>query len=1042
MTAKTKLKHKKVNLSEAAAARIAREHYGIDVSAVLVDGYADLSFLLHKGTSPRYVLKITAPDNEAAVTLQNSMLAHLSQYPLPLNIPQVVVDKEGRALAHATDDQGVRYGIRLLTYLHGEFACDVPAANPALLRSVGRGLGALTRALQDFSHPLAERTHSWHLLKANEVCAGAPVDKEFAGMLAEVLGEAEENVAPCLNELRKSVIHGDANDHNVLVVEQPGRGLLAGGLIDFGDAAQAPTIFEVAIALAYFMMRQPRPVLAAQELLAAFHKELPLTETEIELLYDLVRLRLCMTLSHAARARSSSPDNEYLLRSEDDAKSLLRALKAIPRLFFTGSLRDACRLPPLQGGQKLTAWIARQSPRALLPTLSEERPRVLDFTPRSEDLGGVVAPRNLQEFESLVERLLGDAGTAIGIGRYGEIRGLYQSKVFVTDDAGEARTVHLGVDVFAPAGTAIAAPLSGRVHSFADNAKPLDYGPTIILQHDLPGAPQPFYTLYGHLARRSLEGLAVGQEIAAGSIFAYIGEHDVNGGWPPHLHFQVMTDMLGKRDDFPGVARHSEINVWKSLCPNPARFVGLADQALDADCGMSPIELARRRDLCLSPSLSLAFDAPVKVVRGRGSHLFTEQGRKILDLVNNVAHVGHTHPHVVAAVARQEAALNTNTRYLHDGLVSYAERLTALLPASLDTCFLVCTGSEANELALRLARAYTGARDVVVVDGAYHGHTANLIELSPYKFDGRGGAGRAAHVQVAAMPDTYNGEFSRPSAGPPVGDAARFSGRQSESQSATDPAAGQKYAQSVADAFARVEEASRAGAAFFCESPMGCGGQIILPEGYLSAAFAHARAAGAVCVADEVQVGFGRLGGRMWAFEAQGAVPDILTLGKPIGNGYPLAAVITRRDIAEAFANGMEYFNTFGGNPVACAAGNAVLDVIESEGLLAHAERLGADWLVSLRSLMTRHEIIGDVRGQGLFIGIELVRDRGTREAHPAAARAIIEALKKRDIQMSIDGPRYNVLKIKPPMVITRPETERVTRALDEAFDEFARKSF
>ncbi|NNF52700.1 MAG: aminotransferase class III-fold pyridoxal phosphate-dependent enzyme, partial [Gammaproteobacteria bacterium] len=393
-----------------------------------------------------------------------------------------------------------------------------------------------------------------------------------------------------------------------------------------------------------------------------------------------------------------------------------------------------------------------------------------------------------------------------------------------------------------------------------------------------------------------------------------------------------------------------------------------------------------------------------------------EQGRKILDLVNNVAHVGHAHPRVVAAIAQQEAQLNTNTRYLHDGLVTYAERLTALLPDELDTCFLVCTGSEANELALRLARAYTGSSDVVVVDGAYHGHSSALIDLSPYKFNGAGGAGRAPHVQVAAMPDAYNGVY------------------------ADDPASSDKYGQSVGDAFARVARQGRKAAAFFCESALGCGGQIILPPGYLQRAYHHARSAGAVCVADEVQVGFGRLGGELWAFEAQGVVPDILTLGKPIGNGYPLAAVVTRRDIAEAFANGMEYFNTFGGNPVACAAGHAVLDVLLDEALPARAGQLGARWLEALRELEKKNEIVGDVRGQGLFIGIELVKDRQSREANPKAARAVLDALRQKDIQISIDGPRYNVLKIKPPMVIEEQDMERVSVALGEAIDNLARK--
>ena len=1007
----------KPELNEHDAARIAQACYGIEAAATRADGYADQTFLLQQNDAPAYVLKVSAAGgNESVTELQNAMLDHLAGRRMPLGVPRVLPDTAGRKLSVFTSKQGQTRKVRMLTFLSGDFAADLEPADAALLRSIGRGLGALDAALLDFSHPAASRLHKWHVLNAQAVCENAPLDDDTTLLVSRCLDDYAQRVQPKLAGLRTSVIHADANDHNLLVAERPGLGLRASGLIDFGDAALAPTVFEVAIALAYFMMRQARPVLAAQELLAGYHRALPLLDEELALLYDLVRVRLCMTLCHAARARQSAPGNAYLLRSEADARRLLSALHDVQRLFFTASMRDTCGLPPWPKGKRLSHWIAAQSPCPLFESLAKEQPRLLDFTPLSDDLDGAIAPRNLDEFEALIERLLRASGTGVGIGRYAEIRGLYQSRVF-TSNEDEARTVHLGVDVFAPAGTAINAPFAGAVHSFADNARPLDYGPTIILEHDLPGSPAKFYTLYGHLARRSLDGLEVGKQVGQGEPVGYIGESAVNGGWPAHLHFQVMLDLLGCRGDFPGVARHSEIGVWKSLCPNPAQFVGLVEGALDADCGLSPIELARRRDLCLSPSLSLSFDSPVKVVRGSGANLFTEQGRKILDLVNNVAHVGHAHPHVATAVARQEARLNTNTRYLHDGLVTYAERLTALLPAELDTCFLVCTGSEANELALRLARAFTGGTDVVVVDGAYHGHTSSLIDLSPYKFNGRGGAGRPSHVRVASMPDPYNGEH------------------------AGKADAGPLYAASVAAACAGIADQERQVAAYFCESAMGCGGQIILPPGYLHAAYAHARQAGAVCVADEVQVGFGRLGRYLWAFEHQAVVPDILTLGKPMGNGYPLAAVVTRREIAEAFANGMEYFNTFGGNPVACAAGHAVLDVIEEQGLVRHAQDLGSRWLAALRGLRDRHALIGDVRGSGLFIGIELVRDRHTREADAAAAHAVVEALKARDIQVSIDGPRYNVLKIKPPMVISGQDAARVTSALDDVLGTIATRA-
>src|SRR5262249_25622857 len=285
---------------------------------------------------------------------------------------------------------------------------------------------------------------------------------------------------------------------------------------------------------------------------------------------------------------------------------------------------------------------------------------------------------------------------------------------------------------------------------------------------------------------------------------------------------------------------------------------------------------------------------------------------------NNVAHVGHGHPRVVAAAARQMAVLNTNTRYLHDAILRYAERLAATLPEPLGVCFFVCSGSEANELALRLARAHTHAQDVIVIDSAYHGNTSALIDLSPYKFNGPGGSRQSDYVQVVPLPNAYRGLHR-----------------------GNDRSVGEQYAAHVRDAIDRVHERGQRVAAFFAEPLLGCGGQIEPPTGYLAAAFQHVRAAGGVCVADEVQTGMGRVGSHFWAFQTQGVIPDIVTVGKPIGNGHPLGAVITTPEIAASFANGMEYFNTFGGNPVSCAVGMAVLDVIENDELQAHALQVG-----------------------------------------------------------------------------------------------------
>ena len=422
-------------------------------------------------------------------------------------------------------------------------------------------------------------------------------------------------------------------------------------------------------------------------------------------------------------------------------------------------------------------------------------------------------------------------------------------------------------------------------------------------------------------------------------------------------------------------------------------------------------EILGLRRRFIGGSLSLSYAQPLHIVRGAGAYLYDAEGREYLDCVNNVCHVGHSHPRVVEAAARQMADLNTNTRYLHENLVAYAERLTATMPPPLSVCFFTCSGSEANDLALRVARTVTGRLDAVVVDGAYHGTTGSVIELSPYKFAGPGGAGRPAHVHVTPMPDPYRGAHRT-----------------------DDPEAGRKYAAGVAEAMAAAEVRAGGAAVFFAESALGCGGQIILPDGYLTAAYGHVRSAGGLCVADEVQVGFGRVGTPYWwAFETQEVAPDIVTLGKPIGNGHPLAAVVTTPEIAAAFDNGMEYFNTFGGNPVSCAVGLAVLDVIEDEGLRDNAARVGGYLMARLRELSERHELIGDVRGLGLFIGVELVRDRETLEPAAPEAAAVVNLLVERGVLLSTDGPLHNVLKIKPPIVFSESDATRLVERLDAA---------
>ncbi|XP_041845303.1 5-phosphohydroxy-L-lysine phospho-lyase [Melanotaenia boesemani] len=401
---------------------------------------------------------------------------------------------------------------------------------------------------------------------------------------------------------------------------------------------------------------------------------------------------------------------------------------------------------------------------------------------------------------------------------------------------------------------------------------------------------------------------------------------------------------------------------------------------------------------------------PVKIVRARGQYLFDEKGQRYLDCISNVHHVGHCHPAVTKAAAAQMELLNTNARFLHDNIVLYADRLAATLPEKLCVFYFVNSGSEANDLALRLAQEYTQHEDVLVLDHAYHGHLMSLIDISPYKF--RKLRGQKEWVHVAPLPDTYRGIYRE-----------------------DHPNPGQAYAETVKDVIEEINRKGRKLSAFFAESLPSVGGQIVLPKGYSSKVAEYVRSAGGVFVADEVQTGFGRVGSHFWAFQLheEGFCPDIVTMGKPMGNGHPLACVATTVDIAGAFtANGVEYFNTFGGNPVSCAIGLAVLDVIEDEDLRGNATRVGAHLKDLFKKLQARHEIIGDVRGVGLFIGVELVTDREKKTPATKTAAWVAKRLKEEDrICVSTDGPWESVLKFKPPMCFSMEDAELVVHCID-----------
>jgi 4-aminobutyrate aminotransferase-like enzyme/Ser/Thr protein kinase RdoA (MazF antagonist) len=551
-------------------------------------------------------------------------------------------------------------------------------------------------------------------------------------------------------------------------------------------------------------------------------------------------------------------------------------------------------------------------------------------------------------------------------------------------------TLQLGVTLARAPAEPIRSPLPPGVflHVSADR---------VVTRHELQG--QPIWAIWVGVRGDTEPGAPIAPDQQVGTA----------AGDQPSVRLVLTTSADLAFELPPERVQPWQRDVWQALCPDPAAIYDKPATGESTDSARHAIELRHRY---VGHAQRYYYAEPMTLVGSKGLWLHDVDGLSYLDAINNVTHVGHADPTVADAVSRQVTRLNTNSRFVFGELAGYARRLVNLLPDPLGVVYFVCTGSEANDLALRMARQATGRRDVLVIDGAYHGNTTAVIEISPDRYDGPGGAGRPDTTHPVPTPNRYRGRYGY-----------------------DDPEAGAKYAADALSVLDELVRADRSPAAFFSESLVGSGGQITLPTGYLSNVFAPVRKAGGLCVCDEVQIGFGRLG-PTWGFQLHDVVPDIVTLGKPMANGMPLAAVVTTQEIAEEFDRGMKYFNTFAGNPVCCAAAMAVLDVLERDRLADRAATTGAHLRTRLRELQHRHELIGDVRGEGLYVGIELVRDRQSKEPAGTEAQHISERMREEGVVIYPNGRDANILKLKPPMTFGVTEADIVVDTLDAILSE------
>ncbi|GAB4315641.1 MAG: aminotransferase class III-fold pyridoxal phosphate-dependent enzyme [Bacteroidales bacterium] len=990
-----------------------KEYFGITPEGIKeLPGETDQNFrILHSGNR-QYLLKVGYPGKETdAVRFEQAMAHYLIQQGFPYAVPEPVLTIDGNPMVTVDTSEGRRI-LTLQTWVDGYMLAGANPRDKKLLRQWGEVCGHLMETLKGFDDPFAHRNYKWdpsRALQAKPLLEYITDGKRHH--LASAFWEYfEDETRTGLQQLPMGVNYNDAHEHNLLIDRQDISPRII-GLVDFGDAVYTHRINELAIACAYAGQGFTDPLEPVLEVIKGCCRITKISEEEASLLYPMIIGRLLLTTHHAAENRRLHPENEYLTVSEELAWKALEGFAKRPARFIKYAIRNAAGFEAYPDIKRYEEWL-RKNRKSLTPPVSEGngKPVPVPLGMTSEltvaDLSGELSQWLGENISSYIRH---QGGTS-GYGGYGEVRPFYSTHQFAEEgNWGKVwRTVHLGIDLWHPAGTPVTTPLDGIVESVADNRGAGDYGPTLILKHQ-PQKGLCFYTLYGHLNPQVLNRLKPGQTVTAGETIAHLGNPEVNGGWPPHLHFQIILDLLGYHGDFPGVAPPDEQDIWKMLSPDPTEWF----EEFRSASNSLPYkkELLRKRQSLLGPNLSLSYSNPLYIVRGSGARLFDQNGKAYLDTVNNVAHVGHEHPAVVEAIRRQAKILNTNTRYLHHQIIETAEMILQRLPDHLKVVYLVNSGSEANELAMRMAQAVTGNNRMLVLENGYHGNTAGCIRVSSYKFDRKGGQGASEGVYVLPMPDPFRGIYAGKA------DAAAL------------------YAGHAETILQTLRSEGKGPANLIHETILSCGGQIVPPEGYFSTLYDVVYRAGGICIADEVQHGFGRTGSHFSAFEAEGIKPDIVTMGKPAGNGHPVGIVACTRRVAEAFNNGMEYFNTFGGNPVSAAAVRAVMNVIDEEGLMGNALKTGNYLTDKLKELSTGHPIIADVRGRGLFIGFEMIhpvtRKPATREASRLANR-----MRCHGVLMSTDGPDENVLKIKPPLSFGIQEADYFLDMLQKVLQE------
>ncbi|OLS61230.1 aminotransferase [Pseudomonas putida] len=948
-------------LSERQARALLNQHYGVDGALQALGSQQDLNFRVDSAQG-RYVLKVCHGSYSAVeLEAQHAALGYLRERGVPVPAVRATLSGE-QLLALDIDGQSVR--ARLLDYIDGQTLTRLKHLPPRLIAELGALCARVDRALADFSHPGLTRTLQWDPQHAQALIAHlVPVLAEGPRKqrVQAAAAQAQEALAAVQADLPRQAVHLDITDDNAVWQRDGEREWQLQGVIDFGDLLHTWRIADLSVTCAALLHHAEGDPLRILPAVAAYHAINPLTEAELKALWPLIVARAAVLVLSSEQQVSVEPGNAYIRDNLAHEWEIFEVADSVPFALMEAAIFQAVGLEPecsLPGNcLPLVAGLSGQAVnRVDLGVLSEH------FSAGNWEAPGIDQQLLLQT-------------PAPASSLYGQYR---LSRTHI-DNPREPETFALQVELHLAQGTPLVAPFAGTWQVDGPN------------RGCLQGAQLSLW-LWG-----CGDVLADGQAVEAGQGLGQSGDS---------LTVQLCR-VPGLRP--PAFVVPSRAGAWQAVCPSPAGLLGF-------DCDAAPLgdaqALLARRDASFARSQKHYYQQPPQIERGWRNYLIDLQGRSYLDMLNNVAVLGHGHPRMVSEAAKQWSLLNTNSRFHYAAIAEFSERLLALAPKGMDRVFLVNSGTEANDLAIRLAWAASGGRDVLSVLEAYHGWSVATDAISTSIADNpQALTTRPEWVHPVTAPNTYRGKYRG-------------------SDSTTD------YVRDVDATLAEVDATGRQLAGFICEPVYGNAGGIPLPPGYLQQVYARVRERGGVCIADEVQVGYGRMGEWFWGFEEQGVVPDIITMAKGMGNGHPLGAVITTRAIAEALEAEGYFFSSAGGSPVSCRIGMAVLDVMAEEGLWENAREVGAYFKARLQRLVDEYPLAGAVHGSGFYLGLELVRSLDTLE--PASEETMILCNRLRDlgIFMQPTGDYLNILKIKPPMCTTRESVDffvdSIARVLSE----------